>query len=313
MSAKWRKYLIRGTGVLVICGIYAFILRQVSFDFSDFREADYSVQWAPALAAAVLIFVAFFFRCLVWNLTFREFGHALPLSAIARILAVSNLGRYIPGKVATVGGVLYLASEEGVPPRVSGTALFVNLIIPLLTAAFVFAGCLIFLDIQFIVDVQLWIVAGVVLATSLALLQPPVFNRLVPFLFRQIRKGEFDCQLSYRFIYGNACLTLLSWAMQGVAFFLLSSAFFETPLTLLPYFIGGNAVAFVIGLVSVFAPAGLGVKEGVLYLVLVQAMPYAQVAILVLVWRLYTTVVELILAGVFFFIGFLSQRPAVKD
>lgn len=299
-----RRYILRAAGVLVICGIYAFIFRQISFDFSEVRSSEVEVALLPVLYAVSLIFLSFLFRCLAWDVTFRKFGHMLPLLRTARILAISNLGRYVPGKVATVGGVLFLASKEGIPPRVSGTALFINLVVPLLTAAFIFALSLIFLDLQFSFGSALWVLGGLILVASTACLQPPLFNRLSAFLYRKVRGGEFDCKLSYSFLYQNTLFILIGWAAQGLAFFFLSRAFFEIPFASLPFFIGGNAIAFMLGLISVFAPAGLGVKEGVLYLALTQCLPAAQVAVLVLVWRIFTTVVELVLAGGFFLCGF---------
>ncbi|MFQ3225356.1 MAG: uncharacterized membrane protein YbhN (UPF0104 family) [Lentimonas sp.] len=304
MSSIMRRYILRAAGVLVICGIYAFIFRQISFDFSEVRSSEVEVALLPVLYAVSLIFLSFLFRCLAWDVTFRKFGHMLPLLRTARILAISNLGRYVPGKVATVGGVLFLASKEGIPPRVSGTALFINLVVPLLTAAFIFALSLIFLDLQFSFGSALWVLGGLILVASTACLQPPLFNRLSAFLYRKVRGGEFDCKLSYSFLYQNTLFILIGWAAQGLAFFFLSRAFFEIPFASLPFFIGGNAIAFMLGLISVFAPAGLGVKEGVLYLALTQCLPAAQVAVLVLVWRIFTTVVELVLAGGFFLCGF---------
>jgi len=300
MSSRKLKYSSRIAAILIISGIYGYIIYKASFDYSELQFRDLKASILPAAAAVLFFMLSFFFRCIAWKLTFSNFGYPLTLRSVGRILALSDLGRYIPGKIATVGGVLYLAAKEGVPPRTSGTVMFINLVIPLLVASIIFALSLLFLDFRINLSPALWSIAGIVLLGSTVLLQPPLFNRLSSFLHRIVKRGQFKCTVSYSFLNQNASIVIISWILQGLAFFLIAQAFFEIPNPSLPYFIGGNAIAFMIGLISIFAPAGIGVKEGILYVVLIQTLPSSEVAILVLIWRIFTTVLELMLAGISF-------------
>jgi len=62
---------------------------------------------------------------------------------------------------------------------------------------------------------------------------------------------------------------------------------------------GTYEVAGLIGIAAVFAPSGIGVREGVLFLVLPAFIPMPAVIIGTIVMRLIATFTELFLAGVF--------------
>ncbi|MEN8208869.1 MAG: hypothetical protein ABFR50_06430, partial [Candidatus Fermentibacteria bacterium] len=62
---------------------------------------------------------------------------------------------------------------------------------------------------------------------------------------------------------------------------------------------GIYSIAGLIGLAAFFAPSGIGIREGVLFLVLPAFIPGPTVIVGVIAIRLLTTAAELLLAGVF--------------
>ena len=50
----------------------------------------------------------------------------------------------------------------------------------------------------------------------------------------------------------------------GGGFFFMTDAIYSIPIGLMPYFAGSFSLAAIIGVLSLFAPAGIGVREGVL-------------------------------------------------
>ena len=89
-------------------------------------------------------------------------------------------------------------------------------------------------------------------------------------------------------------LYALGWVLQGLAFWILvrSLGLDLTAMAGLPAY----PAAYVLGYVAIFAPAGIGVREGVLTGCLQPALGINAALAVALVARLWTTALELLLA-----------------
>jgi len=64
-----------------------------------------------------------------WRATLRVWSESIPFSAAARIWFVSNLGKYVPGKVWQIAAMGALAQKRGVSAAAAiGSSLLVNLV-----------------------------------------------------------------------------------------------------------------------------------------------------------------------------------------
>lgn len=97
-------------------------------------------------------------------------------------------------------------------------------------------------------------------------------------------------------------LQISIWCLLGLSFGLLvKGAGNDIPVI---YIIGLFAIAYAIGFIVIFAPAGLGAREGALILGLGPYMPVEKALVTVLVARMVYLFSELILAGLFVRLGF---------
>jgi uncharacterized membrane protein YbhN (UPF0104 family) len=141
-------------------------------------------------------------------------------------------------------------------------------------------------------------VAGVGVALTIvgAVVIPPVFRRIVAFWFRITRTDPPDDGLEGRNV-GLRWLTLyvVNWGIYATAFWLLYLSFgdWRTFAQVGPAF----AAAYVAGYIAVFAPAGAGIREGVLVVLLQPIMAREAAVVLAIIARLWTTAIELIPAA----------------
>jgi uncharacterized membrane protein YbhN (UPF0104 family) len=223
---------------------------------------------------------------------------------------VANLGRYVPGKVWQIAGLAYLAKREGVQASVATGAAIIGQGIAILAATLVGMGTLLGAD-QFWEEIG-WIesIAGIGVALSIisVVVIPPLFRRVVRFWFRLTRTDPPDDGLGS----GNAglrwlALYVVNWGIYATAFWLLYLSFGEwrTFLQVGPAF----AAAYVVGYIAVFAPAGAGVREGVLVVLLQPIMAREAAVVLAVIARLWTTAVELIPAALLAAGSRRSQEP----
>jgi hypothetical protein len=129
-----------------------------------------------------------------------------------------------------------------------------------------------------------------------AVVIPPVFGRVVAFWFRVTRTDPPGDGLGSRNV-GLRWLTLyvLIWGIYATAFWLLYLSFGESRafLQVGPAF----AAAYVVGYIAIFAPAGAGIREGVLVVLLQPIMAREAAVVLAVIARLWTTLLELIPAA----------------
>ena len=123
-----------------------------------------------------------------------------------------------------------------------------------------------------------------------------VFARLAHLWFR-LSRTETEPALGS--LHGLRWLALytLNWTMYAVAFWVLSRSL-SLDAELVPV-ASAFAAAYVLGYAMVFAPAGLGPREGFLIMFLTPHLGAASSGVIAVVARVWTTLVELVPAGVF--------------
>ncbi len=169
--------------------------------------------------------------------------------------------------------------------------------IALLGASLVGIGALLGADELWRPIGRMGVVAGVGAASIIiaAVVIPPVFHRVVALWFRLTRTDPPEESLSRNAGLRWLVLYVVNWGIYATAFWLLYLSFgdWQTFLQVGPAF----AAAYVAGYIAVFAPAGAGIREGVLVVLLQPIMAREAAVVLAVIARLWTTAVELIPAA----------------
>ena len=104
---------------------------------------------------------------------------------------------------------------------------------------------------------------------------------------------------------------LLLWGLLGAAFFLFIKSFYPVTASQLFTVTGIYATAWSIGFLSVITPSGLGVREGILSVLLTSILPPATAMLVALLSRLWTLSAELAVTGVAFGLYWRQQTKGV--
>jgi uncharacterized membrane protein YbhN (UPF0104 family) len=220
-------------------------------------------------------------------------GPGLPLRASVKIFLIANLGRYIPGKVWQVAGLALLAKARGVPPGTAVAAGVVGQGLALVAAAALGLGALLEAPPPY----RTWgLVGAVFVPASLAVaLVPAVFRRLSKAWFRLARAERPAAELRSSHALGWLALYAANWALYALAFWVLAESL-DLGGRLVPV-ASAFAASYVLGYAMIFAPAGLGPREGFLIAFLTPHVGASSAAVAAVVSRLWTTLVELVPAG----------------
>jgi uncharacterized membrane protein YbhN (UPF0104 family) len=279
-----------------------FIFDRVGVDLAVFgalNPGEWRPRPVPFVSSCALLVVGYLWSASLWGRLVRDLGGPrLPVWTTIRVFMVANLGRYVPGKVWQIAGLAYLAKREGVQAGVATGAAILGQGIALLAAVLVGIGALFGANDlwQEIGWVRLVAGIGAALAIITVVVVPRLFRHVVAFWFRITRTdppgeglGSGNAGLRWLILY------VLNWGIYATAFWLLYLSFGEwrTFLEVGPAF----AAAYVAGYVAIFAPAGAGIREGVLVVLLQPVMAGEDAFALAVIARLWTTAVELIPAA----------------
>ena len=144
-----------------------------------------------------------------------------------------------------------------------------------------------------------WVLV-VALAAFIIVLHPRLLGGLIAMTARVIRRRPFQVTMGYLETLRILGLYVLNWLVFGVALYLLIRSFYPVQPSLIVYLAGAFSFAGMVGILAVFAPSGLGVRDGLLALFLCQVMPTGVALLAAIVTRVWLTVAELASVGVVF-------------
>jgi hypothetical protein len=259
--------------VLLLFGAAALVYAFLG-SWGELRTISWQLRPFPAILAVVCLIGVNVGVAALWVFTCCSIGGNIPLRAGVRIVLLSNLGKYVPGKIVHAVSQVMLASERGVPASLGVTSILVELALSLMGACFVSL-----FSLPNIVDEY----RGVLLAmTALALpagliaLHPAILRRVLSIAARVV-PGAKGLEIPELAPYGVTLALfvgyVLSWVVMAVAQFAVVLSIVPIDVSHLPAMAGVVAVSYVIGLVVPIAPAGLGAREGVSTLLLSSFMP----------------------------------------
>jgi glycosyltransferase 2 family protein len=220
---------------------------------------------------------------LCWREVLADLGARLPVLAGARVFFLGQLGKYLPGSLWPVVAQMELGRDYSVPERTSGSAVAVFLLVLVGTGLAVAAATVPFLGPD-AVHAYWWLLAA--LPLTLVLLVPPVLNRLLALGMRLARRPPLPRPLSAGGILRAVGWALGSWLAYGVHVWVLAGQLAPGGLPELARATGAFAAAWCAGFLLVVAPAGAGVREAALVLLLGGALARPQATVVAVVSRL---------------------------
>ena len=293
-----KGWLVRAGQLALTVGVTWLIVDRVGPGIGELRALD-AGAWRPDpfrfALASLLLLLGYFVSGTLWGRIVHDLGGPrLPARTTVPLFMIANLGRYLPGKVWQIAGLAALAKGKGVPPAVATGAAVLGQGIALLAAATLGLGTLLTGPPAY----RSWGLLGVGVATSLLLIVsvPAVFRRLAS---AWLRVAGTEGTLASGSLHGVRWLALylVNWALYALAFWVLAESLGFSA-ELLPV-ASAFAAAYVLGYLMIFAPAGLGPREGFLIVFLTPHLGAAPSGMLALVARVWTTAVEVVPAGIF--------------
>jgi hypothetical protein len=274
-------------------------------------DADWPVLFASVVVVLVLygVLVETWRRIVVnWESTRTpvHFG----FWTAARIWSVSNLGRYVPGKVWQIGAMATLAERAGISPVAAVGSSILNVIVNIATGFLValIAGWRSFDALS-----RGYTTVGIVLVVVVmagVLLLPTALPMLLDVARRMTGKNLALGTVPHRAVYLAIAGNVAAWLLYGVAFELFVRGVTGQATGSFANYVTAWAWPYIFGYLAFFAPGGLVVREGALTLALgVLQLATPQTALVIAATsRLWLTLTELLPGLTFLALGWRANK-----
>lgn len=259
--------------------------------------------------SGVLFLMTYAVLIATWREVLRAWRTKVSFANAARIWSVSNLYRYVPGKLWQIGAMGVMAQRARINPiPATGSAILnvaVNLIAGFLIGA-VFGWPLLDLSGHRTLTI-LFVSACAAAVVSLPFVLPPMIRIVSRLSGRDLGIDALPPRAIIVSLIGN----LVSWLIYGVAFAVFARGIIGTNHGSLTAYIAVYAISYLVGYLVLFAPGGIGFREASMIALLPAARlaDPTQAAILAVTSRLWLTALEIAPGALFLGFDGLRRRP----
>lgn len=275
-----------------------FLWRTAQRSWGTLGLPDLQLAWLPILAGSGLTAATYLYLVFVWVASLRWWNARFAYLDAARVWFVSNLARFIPGMIWQLAGVATLAQTQGVSPLAATGGVLLQQVVLVVTGTVVAAAWAPALLAHWAGRTASGSVLGLALIGTLALVLTfpralPAVGRLVS---RALRRPVSWPVVPTRQFALYVTGLVLPWVVYGIAFWLFGRGLLGPAAPGFSLAVGGFVASYVAGLIVVFAPSGLVVREAALVAALSPALGGGRALILALASRLWLLAVELLTA-----------------
>jgi hypothetical protein len=273
--------------------IVVFAARSLVRNWADLRSQPLEWRIEPGwlLLSALLVWLMYALLIVAWRTMLAGWGQRLDGWTASRIWTVSSLGKYLPGKVWAVAGMALMSQRAGIAPwAATGSAVVLQVLAigtgaavagltgrDAIEAAHPGAGtALVLLVVAAVVGVAL-------------LLWPPFLRRLLRLAAPGAEARGTPPAVG---IGVGIAANVIAWLGYGGALWLLARGLLPSagldPARAIAVF----TASYLAGFLALFAPGGLGVREGLFILMLQGPLGIGAATALALASRVLLTITE---------------------
>jgi len=251
---RFRGWL-RAAKIAATLLVLTLIARSIARNWAAFQSVhvtlDVNAGWLAASVATV--FLTYAIQIEAWRCMLRGWEQRLPFTSAARAWTLANLGRYIPGKVWSVAGLVVLAERAGIRRSAAAVSAFAM-------QAVVLGTGVVLVVVATPHAASPLLLGGAVLA-ALGLIAVLAWRPTARWLGTLADAASPLPPLPLSAVLLSSGLMLLSWVTFGIAFWMLIRGLIATASVPLPAAMGMFALGYVMGILAVFAPGGMVVRD----------------------------------------------------
>ncbi len=243
--------------ILIYLSFVFLLIYLAKIDYLSFKTVSFN--YTPLIIAILLLWSGFVLSSLSWHYALRIHSVKIPKQMAIASHGLSVFAKYIPGKIWVIlGRASYVANKKGLETSVlSYISLKEQLIYILLGLILSFIPTLVYFNR----DYWIWIIFATILGLA-AILFVKKLHDWFEWILSKIFKKEFNLPyLSIKLSLKLGFRISLYWIFWTVGFYFFMLSFSDDILPL-HAFVFPLAVSY--GVLAIFLPGGIGVRESII-------------------------------------------------
>jgi len=196
----------------------------------------------------------------LWRRLILLCGERVDFKLALKLFSFSQFGKYLPGRIWVIFGRTQMAPVHGLSPLIIAASSSIEQFFFLFSGLFFLPFVL---SIRFLTGLIIYSTFFLILLHGLPRIRLCLSEMANKYIKTSI-VDNFSTKRIIAFISGY----VIAWGIFGIGFYLFTISFTPLKWNFYPIAVGSFAVSWVLGILSVFTPAGLGVREGVLIAIL---------------------------------------------
>ncbi|HEX8688643.1 MAG TPA: lysylphosphatidylglycerol synthase domain-containing protein [Solirubrobacterales bacterium] len=294
-SKRVRLAIQLGIAVLV----FGFLVLTVVNQWAEIKDEGVHFHVAWLIPAFIILPCFYALSALGWDLILRFLGYRIGVRQAQVAWGQPLLARYVPGSVLYVLGRVLLSERAGVPRRITIASIVYEQAISATSAIAVAAYFFIsHPDLQG--EPLRWAVL-LLIPALIALLSPTVFRPLADRALRAFGRDPLPEVISLRGIVALLAFYSLNWGVVALGIYCVARSVSTIPVSDIPVVGSAQAVGYVAALVTLVAPAGLGIRDAAFAWAVKVAVPansFAIGSLIAIAVRGVLTVVEVMFVAI---------------
>lgn len=295
-----KKIILNILKAALLAIIFWYIGKSITGNLDKIKDIEIS-EFDPKYMffSVVTLFISLLYPVFAWKFLIFSLGEKINTLSALRVWFISNLGRYVPGKILQFAGLVFFAGREGV----NKSKAFQSVLYSQITAN----GLGIFMGLTLLTlksgsnrfpnEFHLSLIIAAVFI--IVLWFPSLFLRSSNYFLEKMKKQKFEQTLTRKNYLVYMLLQLINWFVMSFSFILLINSYTTLSVTKHPEVLFILPISWTLGLIAIFAPGGLGVREGSMSYWLSHFIPIEFALIIPWIYRILITLSEIILTFIF--------------
>ena len=305
-----RRWIVLAAQVAFAALVVAFAVDQLAPEWANVVAAWSRItpRWGYIALSGGIVLASYALLITVWQGMLRAWGNELPWLVATRIWFVSNLGKYVPGKVWQIIAMGAMSQQAGVPAAAAvGASLLIAVINILAGVAVILVTGADALSLPPAAAV------GLAAAAASVVMMPRLLPRLMRWVGALTGRDLTVPPLRYAVLVQTFVGCAIAWMLYGWAFQLLAFGTILDAGGATRHYVALFTSSYIAGYVTPWAPGGIGVREAALVaqMDLYGLTTTSGALVLSLVSRVWLTVLEL-LPGLCF-LATVPRTPTAKS
>lgn len=286
-----KKKVIKIAGILLAVLILGFMLKEFVQNWSNIQPYLLNVNIGILIIAVLLYAAAFLATGYNWSYLLWRMDNKISRTEYLHIHMISALARYIPGGVWNIIGKAYMCTEKGVEKSATTASMILEYVFQIISSGLFL---LFFLPVLIKNLLTPIVTTLLILAIILTILLLPWAVRIGTKILGKLFKEDLsELQIKNQYVYQILIQYIAVWLLTGFGLMILVFAFENISALQALYLMLSYPISWVAGFLSP-SPNGMGIREGVLSLLLGTNYSYELLLLLTLTTRIWTILGEIV-------------------